>query len=70
MVDGRVLKMLCVIDEYIRERLAIEVGASLRSQDVIPTLSRLMRLYGASLPPLGTEVRVHGCNQGLRTLAT
>ncbi|VWD64989.1 transposase [Burkholderia lata] len=38
--------MLCVIDEFTRECLAIEVGASLRSQDVILTLSRLMRLYG------------------------
>lgn len=28
------------------ECLAIEVGPSLRSQDVILTLSRLMRLYG------------------------
>lgn len=46
MVDGRSLKLLCVIDEYTRECLAIEVGASLRSQDVILTLSRLMRLYG------------------------
>ena len=46
MVDGRALKMLCVIDEYTRECLAIETGASLRSQDVILTLSRLMRLYG------------------------
>ncbi|AIP56104.1 integrase catalytic subunit [Burkholderia pseudomallei] len=46
LVDGRALKMLCVIDEYTRECLAIEVGASLRSQDVILTLSRLMRLYG------------------------
>ncbi|AFQ46706.1 transposase B [Burkholderia cepacia GG4] len=46
LVDGRVLKMLCVIDEYTRECLAIEVGASLRSQDVILVLSRLMRLYG------------------------
>lgn len=46
MVDGRALKMLCVIDEYTRECLAIEVGASLRAQDVILTLSRLMRLYG------------------------
>lgn len=46
MVDGRVLKLLCVIDEYTRECLAIEVGARLRSQDVILTLSRLMRLYG------------------------
>lgn len=46
MVDGRSLKMLCVIDEYTRECLAIEVGTRLRSQDVILTLSRLMRLYG------------------------
>lgn len=46
LVDGRALKRLCVIDEYTRESLAIEVGASPRSQDVILTLSRLMRLYG------------------------
>ena len=46
LVDGRVLKLLCVVDEYTRECLAIEVGASLRSQDVILALSRLMRLYG------------------------
>jgi transposase InsO family protein len=46
LVDGKVLKLLCVIDEYTRECLAIEAGASLRSQDVILTLSRLMRLYG------------------------
>lgn len=32
LVDGRALKMLCVIDEYTRACLAIEVGASLRSQ--------------------------------------
>lgn len=46
LVDGRVLKLLCVIDEFTRECLAIEAGASLRSQDVILTLSRLMRLHG------------------------
>lgn len=46
MVDGRSLKLLCVIDEYTRECLAIEVGASQRAQDVILTLSRLMRIYG------------------------
>lgn len=46
LVDGRALRMLCVVDEYTRECLAIEVGGSLRSQDVILTLSRLMRLYG------------------------
>ena len=46
LVDGKVLKLLCVVDEYTRECLAIESGASLRSQDVILTLSRLMRVYG------------------------
>jgi putative transposase len=46
LVDGRVLKLLCVLDEHTRECLAIEVGASLRSQDVILCLSRLMRLHG------------------------
>lgn len=46
LADGRVLKLLCVLDEYTRECLAIEVGRSLRSQDVILTLSRLMRIYG------------------------
>jgi transposase InsO family protein len=46
LVDGRALRMLCVVDEFTRECLAIEVGGSLRSQDVILTLSRLMRLYG------------------------
>lgn len=40
--------MLCVIDERTCECLAIEVGASLRSQDVILTLSRLMHLCGKS----------------------
>ena len=46
LVDGRALRMLCVIDEHTRECLAIEVARQLRSQDVILTLSRLMRLYG------------------------
>lgn len=44
-MDGRALKQLCVIDEYTPECLGIEVGASLRSHDVILTLSRLMSLY-------------------------
>lgn len=44
--NGRMLKLLCVLDEHTRECLAIEVGRSIRGQDVILTLSRLMRLYG------------------------
>lgn len=46
LANGGTLKMLCVLDEHTRECLAIEVGKSLRNQDVILTLSRLMRLYG------------------------
>lgn len=44
--SGSKLRLLTVLDEYTRECLAIEVARSLRSQDVILTLSRLMRLYG------------------------
>jgi putative transposase len=46
LANGGTLKLLCVLDENTRECLAIEVGRSLRNQDVILTLSRLMRLYG------------------------
>lgn len=46
MVDGRALKLLCVIDEYTRECPAIEVGVSLREQDVFLNLSRRVRLNG------------------------
>lgn len=59
MVDGRSLKMLCVIDEYTRECLAIEVEASLRSQDVILTLSADAALRQAGLRPLRQRRRVH-----------
>jgi len=46
LASGTQIKMLCVLDEHTRECLAIEVGRWLRSQDVILTLSRLMKLYG------------------------
>jgi transposase InsO family protein len=46
LANGSQLKLLCVLDEYTRECLAIEIGKSLRNQDVILTLSRLMRIYG------------------------
>lgn len=46
LASGTMLKMLCVLDEYTRECLAIEVGRWMRSQDVILTLSRLMKLHG------------------------
>jgi transposase InsO family protein len=46
LANGTSLKILCVLDEHTRECLAIEVGRWIRSQDVILTLSRLMKLYG------------------------
>lgn len=46
LANGGPLKMLFVLDENMCESLAIEVGKSLRSQDVILTLSRLMCIYG------------------------
>lgn len=46
LASGTALKILCVLDEHTRECLAIEVGRWMRSQDVILTISRLMKLYG------------------------
>jgi putative transposase len=46
LADGRALRLLCVLDEHTRECLAIEVGRSFTSQDVITVLSRLMHSYG------------------------
>ena len=39
--DGRVFRMLNIIDEYTRECLAIKVGRSLKSYDVIELLADL-----------------------------
>lgn len=46
LANGNTFKMLCVLDEHTRECLVIEVGKSLRNQEVILPLSRLIRLYG------------------------
>ena len=39
--DGRRLKLLCVVDEFTRECLAIDVGRRLTSEDVLERLSDL-----------------------------
>lgn len=44
--DGRVLKMLVVVDEFSRECLAIEVARRLKSQDVLAVLADLFVRYG------------------------
>jgi putative transposase len=46
LAGKRTFRMLCVLDEHTRECLAIEAASSITSQDVILTLTRLMRLYG------------------------
>lgn len=45
--DGRRLKLLCVVDEFTRECLAIEVERNLVAADVVNTLRYLFELRGA-----------------------
>jgi transposase InsO family protein len=44
--DGREFRMLCVIDEFSREALAIRVKRRLNSTDVLETLADLMIMSG------------------------
>lgn len=44
--DGRKFRMLCVIDEFTREAMAIRVKRRLNSTDVLETLADLMILRG------------------------
>jgi transposase InsO family protein len=46
-VDGRTLKILVVLDEFTRRALAVEVGRSFRSREVIEVLERLVAQQGA-----------------------
>ncbi|WP_241767061.1 IS3 family transposase [Hyphomonas oceanitis] len=45
--DGKVFRMLCVIDEFTRECLAISVARRLNSRDVLDTLGELFVQHGA-----------------------
>jgi transposase InsO family protein len=45
--DGRKMRMLCVVDEFTREALAIRVARRLRSSEVIDVLADLMLERGA-----------------------
>jgi putative transposase len=44
--DGRAFRMLCVIDEFTRESLAIRVARKLKATDVIDALADLFMLRG------------------------
>jgi putative transposase len=41
LFDGSHLRALTVLDNYTRESLAIEVGQSLKGEDVVNTLNRI-----------------------------
>ncbi len=45
--DGRRLKMLPIVDEFSRECLDVEVARHLTANDVVATLDRLFKAYGA-----------------------
>lgn len=45
--NGQRIKCLTVVDEWTRECLSIDVGASIRSRGVIDEISRLISLHGA-----------------------
>ena len=49
--DGRKFRMLCVVDEFTRECLAIRVARKLGAADVIDVLSDLFILRGACSAP-------------------
>ena len=44
--DGRVLRLLTILDEYTRECLAIVVGRRLTSEDVLDQLTELFLTRG------------------------
>jgi putative transposase len=44
--SGTTLKWLSIVDEYTRECLALKVGRSIRSEDVIDTLAELFAMRG------------------------
>jgi putative transposase len=46
LFDGRRLRALTVVDNYTRESLAIDVGQSLKGEDVVNTLNRIAAQRG------------------------
>jgi transposase InsO family protein len=44
--DGRLIKILTLIDEYTRQCLALVVARSIKSDDVLHSLSNLFLIYG------------------------
>ena len=58
--DGWAVRLLTLIDEYTRERLAIRAQRSIRSTDVIDTMADLMMARAVARPhPLGQRDGIH-----------
>lgn len=63
LFDGRRMLALTLLDIFARESLAIEVGRSLRGEDVVATLSRIAFLRGKPMKircDNGTEFTLKG----------
>ena len=61
--EGRRFRMLCVVDEFTREALAIRVSRKLSSADVIDVLADLFLTHGT---PARTSARIRGRSSWLR----
>ena len=47
LASGNKFRILTIVDTYTRECLAADIGVSMRSENVVSTLTRLCRLRGA-----------------------
>jgi DUF2934 family protein len=57
--DGRMLRLLTLIDEYTRKYLAIRVARRLNSYDLIETLADVMLVQGVPKPIRSEWTRVY-----------
>ena len=66
--EGRNFRMLCVVDEFTREALAIRVARRLSSSDVMDVLADLFLAHGTPThvrSDIGPEFAVKGWIQGV-----
>lgn len=68
--NGQQIACLTVVDEYIREALAIDVAGSIRSGRVIEVLSRLISVRGAPHSNLNYETLEVFSKKAATTLST
>lgn len=66
LFDGRKLRMLTVVDCFTRECLAIDVGQSLKGEDVVDSLNRICAVRGLPKTIKADNARVESFNGRLR----